>query len=149
MREWQKNTSLAARSCWTIAELTVVGMVWILSRTGFSKSRTPWNTHKHTLHENKSSDGRFEIQQQSIGKRWEMQQQINKHVQVHNSCDQQSITNGWWLMKRGGASHDQWNYVSVSTKFGRVTWSCLEVMQLFVTGHSHCHALFLTVGLNS
>lgn len=36
------STSLAARSCCTIAELTVVGMVWILSRTAFSRSRTPW-----------------------------------------------------------------------------------------------------------
>lgn len=45
VKDGQKNTSLAARSCWTIAELTVLGMVWILSSTGFNRSRTPWNRH--------------------------------------------------------------------------------------------------------
>ncbi len=36
--------------------------------------------------------------------------------------------------------------VCVFKKFGHVTWIHLEVMHLFVTGLSHCHALFLPIG---
>lgn len=54
-RKWTTGkfcTSLAARSSWTTAELTVVGMVWILSTKAFSRSRTPWkHTHTHATWE--------------------------------------------------------------------------------------------------
>ncbi len=40
----------------------------------------------------------------------------------------------------GGASHDQWQCMCVFLQsFGHVTWIHVEVMQLFVTGHSHYH----------
>ncbi len=39
--------------------------------------------------------------------------------------------------------------VCVSTKFAHVTCIRLEVMCLFIVGHSHCNAPFLPVGSNS
>lgn len=35
-------TSLAARSCCTTAELTVLGIVKVFSKITFKRSRTPW-----------------------------------------------------------------------------------------------------------
>ncbi len=60
------------------------------------------------------------------------------------------------LWKRAGPKYmvrvavtDESVCVCVSTNFGHVTWSGLEIMRLFVTGHSHCHAPFLPVDPNS
>ncbi len=52
------------------------------------------------------------------------------------------------LKCRARAIHDQWKCVCMcvhfSSKFAHVTWIHSEIMHLFVTSPSHCHAPFLS-----
>ncbi len=61
----------------------------------------------------------------------------NRGKQPQSTTNSSWVIRGVWLKCKRGASHDQWEYVCISTMFG-----CLQVMHLFAIGHSHCHAPF-------